>query len=195
MREAHGNRHFAGFLSVSACCLSHGLQQYKAREVFCVVLSSLGNDLAAIANRSAFAGNRGMSFVTARDSLAHASGGIFRGQPLDVRMLAEEAFALRQRHGMRRNGTDVAERGAWAGNQVHLDGQNRLRTDGKLTVQKQIVNTHHRASELSTGTSNASAAPSGMARNVASKVGRGTVTISSPSNCTAAASLKAPASP
>src|SRR5260370_23475906 len=48
---------------------------------------------------------------------------------------------------MRRNGTDVAERGAWAGNQVHLDGQNRFRTDGEFTVQKQIVNTHYRASQ------------------------------------------------
>src|SRR5260370_24609148 len=133
MREAHGNRHFAGFLSVSACCLSHGLQQYKAREVFSVVLNFLGNDLAAIANRSAFAGNRGMSFVTARDSLAHASGGIFRGQPLDVRMLAEEAFALRQRSGMRRNGTEVSHRTACAGNQVPLEGPTRLRADAKVS--------------------------------------------------------------
>src|SRR4029077_4415549 len=121
MREAHGNRHFARFRCRSACWLFRELQQYKARKVFGVVLNSLGNDLAAIASGGAFSGNRAVSLVSARQGLAHASGGILGWDSLDVRMLAEEALALRQGHGVRRNGANVAEGSARAGNQVHLD--------------------------------------------------------------------------
>src|SRR5215469_14476079 len=64
-----------------------------------------------------------------------------------------------------------------------------------LSSSKSYTRTTEPASEFSTGASSASAAPSSIARNAESNVGRGTVTICSPSNWMAAASLNAPNSP
>src|ERR1700738_4161579 len=64
-----------------------------------------------------------------------------------------------------------------------------------LSRSRSYTRTTDPARVFSTGTSKASAAPSEIARNVESNVARGMVSMPSPNNLTAAASLNAPGSP
>ena len=111
MRELHRDRHFAR-VGCGRDCGGVGLaaQEDEAREIFGVVLDFFGEDDAVVVVGGAASGDRGGDFVAAAEDFADAAGGVFGGNALEERMLREEAFALRERHGMRRDGLNFVER-------------------------------------------------------------------------------------
>ena len=54
-------------------------------------------------------------------------------------MCDEEAFALREGHGMRGDGANVDECGAGAGDEVMLDGEDGFGGDGEGAFEEEIV--------------------------------------------------------
>ena len=82
------------------------------------------------------------TFVTSSERFADAACGVFRKYTLQVRMGGEEAFALRQGHGMRSDGAKIGERCAGAADEVMLDGQDRFRGNGESAFQKKVIDAH-----------------------------------------------------
>lgn len=133
MRELHGDGHFAGVGGGCDCGgVGFAAEEDEAREIFGVVLDFFGEDDAAIVVGGATAGDCGGDFVTAAENFADAAGGVFGGDALEERVLREEALALRECHGMRRDGFDLVERCARDGDEIELDGENCLGGDGEL---------------------------------------------------------------
>ena len=133
MRELHRDRHFAGVGGGrDRGGVGFAAQEDEAREIFGVVLDFFGEDDAAVVVGGATARDCGGNFVAADEDFADAAGGVFGGDALEVRMLREETFALRERHRMRRDGLDLVERCAGDRDEIELDGENCFGGDGEL---------------------------------------------------------------
>ncbi len=148
MRELHRDGHFARVGGGRDCGgVGFAAQQDEAREIFGVVLDFFGEDDAVVVIGGAAAGDRGGDFVAAAEDFADAAGGVFGGDALEERMLREEAFALRERHGMRRDGFDLVERGAGDSDEIELDGENCFGGDGEAIFEHEVVDADDRAGE------------------------------------------------
>ena len=144
--EAHGDGHFVG-VRQRRLRFARGSQKKKAGEIFCIVLEIGGEDYAGVVFGGAAAGDGGGRFVTASEDFADAAGGVFGGDAFDVGMGEEEAFALREGHGMRSDGANVVERSAWASDEVMFDGEDGFGGDGEGAFEEEIVDTNYRAGE------------------------------------------------
>lgn len=148
MSELHRDRHFA---RVGGGCDCGGVgfaaQQDEARKIFGVVLDVFGQDDAVVVVGGAASGDGGGDFVAAAEDFADAAGGVFGGDAPEERMLSKEAFALRQRHGMRRDGLDLVERGAGDGDEVEFDGKDCLGGDREAIFEHEVVDADDRAGE------------------------------------------------
>ena len=71
-----------------------GAKQEKTGEIFGIVLDAGSKDEAAVVFGGAAGGDARAGFVTESDGFAHASGGVFGGNALEVRMHDEKSFAL-----------------------------------------------------------------------------------------------------
>jgi hypothetical protein len=148
MRELHRDRHFARVGGGRECGgIGFAPQQDETREIFGVVLDFFGEDHAAVVICGTAAGDSGRNFVATAKDFAHAAGGIFGRDALVERMLREEALALRERHGMRRDGLDLVERCAGDCDEIQLDGKNCFGGDGELIFKHEVVDADDRAGE------------------------------------------------
>ena len=148
MRELHRDGHFARVGGGRDCGgVGFAAQQDEAREIFGVVLDFFGEDYAAVVIGGAASGDCGGDCVAAAEDFADAAGGVFGGDALEERMLREEAFALRERHGMRRDGFDLVERGAGDSDEIELDGENCFGGDGEAIFEHEVVDADDRAGE------------------------------------------------
>jgi hypothetical protein len=139
--EAHGDRHFVR-VGRRRLRFVGGAKEDEPGEIFSVVLDVGGEDDAAVVFGGAATGDGCVGFVAAGKSLAHAAGSVFGGNALEVRMRREETFALSESHGMTRDRTNRVQSRAGAADQVVLDGENGLRSDGEGALQEQVVDTH-----------------------------------------------------
>ena len=147
MRELHRDGHFAGVGGGRDRCCGVGAEQDEAREIFGVVLDIFGEDHAVIVIGGAASSDCGGDFVAAGEDFADAAGGVFSGDALVERILCEEAFALRERHRMGRDGLDLVERRAGNCDEIQLDGENRLGCDGELIFEHEVVDADDGAGE------------------------------------------------
>ena len=148
MRELHCNRHFAGVGGGRDCGgVGFAAEQDEAREIFGVVLNFFSEDHALVVFGGATAGDRGGNCVATPEDLADAAGRIFGGDALEQRMLREEAFALRERHGMRGDGFDSFERCAGDRDEIELDGENCFGGDRQLILKHEVVDADDRTGE------------------------------------------------
>jgi hypothetical protein len=136
--EAHGDGHFASVRWRQPRFVG-GAEEDEASEIFGVVLKAGGENDAVVVFGGAAAGDGCGSFVAAGEGFADAAGGVFGGDALEMRMCDEESFALREGHGMRGDGADVAECGAGAADEVMLDGEDGFGDDGEGTFEEEIV--------------------------------------------------------
>ena len=137
--EAHGDGHFMGIWS-GRRDFAGGAEQEEAGEIFGVVLDIRSEDDARVVFRGAAPGDTCAALITAVDGFAHASGGVFGGNALEMRMCGEEALALSQRHGVRSHGTKAIERRARTADEMMLDGQDGFRRDGESALEQKVVN-------------------------------------------------------
>lgn len=146
VRQAHGDGHFTGVLR-GWLGVPRGTQQDKAGKVLRIILNARGEDVAAVVLRGAAAGNSRATAIAVRDHVTNASGGIFRGNTLQVRMSHKESLALRECHWMRSDRPQTSERRAATTDQMVLDRQDRLGGNREGALQKQIVNADNRPGE------------------------------------------------
>jgi hypothetical protein len=146
MGEAHGDGHFAGVGSRRRSIAS-GTQKKKAGEIFSVVLDLGGEDDPSVMFGGAMAGDGCGGFVAASQDFANAAGGVFGRDALEMGMSYEEAFALRQGHGMTGDGADVAELGAGAADELMRDGEDGFGRDGEGAFEEEIVDADDGAGE------------------------------------------------
>ncbi len=136
--EAHGDGHLARVRD-RRIGFGGAAEQEKTGEIFVVVLDSLGENDAAIMFGGAASGDARATFVAARDRFAHASGRVFRGNTLQVRMGRKKALALGQSHGVGSDRMEAAERRAGATDEVMFDAEDGLGGDREGAFEKQIV--------------------------------------------------------
>ena len=148
MRELHRDGHFARVCGGrDGGGIGFAPQQDETREIFGVVLDFFGEDHAAVVICGTAAGDSGRNFVATAKDFAHAAGGVFGRDAFEQRMLREEALALRERHGMRRDGLDLVERCAGDCDEIQLDGKNCFGGDGELIFKHEVVDADDRAGE------------------------------------------------
>ena len=148
MRELHCDGHFARVGGGSDCGgVGFAAEQDEAREIFGVVLDFFGEDHAVVVIGGPAAGDCGGNRIAAAEYFADAAGGIFGGDALVQRMLCEEAFALRERHRMRRDGFDLVERRAGDCDEIELDGKNRFGGDGEPIFEHEVIDADDRAGQ------------------------------------------------
>ncbi len=148
MRELHRDRHFARVGSGrERGGVGFAAQEDETREIFGVVLDFFGEDDAAVMVGGAAAGDGGGYFIAATENFADATSGVFGGDALEEWMLREEAFALRERHRMRRDRSNLVERCAGDRDEIELDGEDRLGGDGELIFEHEVVDADDRAGE------------------------------------------------
>ena len=145
MREAHGERSFAGFLRRPRRGFFLRHQKNETREIFGVVLDAFSKNNTVIMFRGAAPGDGRARFVSARNHFADAAGGVLGWNALPVRMGGKKPLALRQRHGVRGHRKDVVQGSAGESDELHFDGQDRFRNDSELAFQEQIEHAHHGA--------------------------------------------------
>ncbi len=143
MREAHGQGSFAGFGGWPPPSLSVRHQKNETREILGVVLDAFGKNHTVIMFRGAAPGNGSARFISGRNHLADAAGGVLGWNALPLRMGGKKTLALRQRHGMGGHRTDVVQGSARESDELHFDRQNGFRNDGELAFQEQIEHAHH----------------------------------------------------
>jgi hypothetical protein len=120
-------------------------KQNKASEILVVVLDVGSEDDAAVVFRGAAAGDGCGGFVAAGQGFADAAGSVFGRDALEMGMRGEEAFALRERHGMTRDGAEVAERGAGATDKAMLNWEDSFRNHTEIAGKEQVVDANDRA--------------------------------------------------
>src|SRR5690242_20545087 len=97
--------------------------------------------------RSPTAGNGRMRLIPPVERLPYAPRGVFRGDPFPQRMSGKESLALRQRHRMRRDTTNVIDRCSRARDKLHFDWQDGFCNNGELAFEKQVIDAHNRTRE------------------------------------------------
>lgn len=117
-----------------------GAEQEEAGEIFGIVLNAGQENDAAVMFRGAAPGDTCAALITAVDGFAHASGCVFGGNALEMRMRGKETLALSQRHGVRSHGTKAIECRARTADEMMLDGQDGFRRDGESALEQKIVN-------------------------------------------------------
>lgn len=122
-------------------------EEQEARVILAMVLDVFQEDFAAVDFGGAFGGDRGARGIVGGDDGANATGSVERGDALELRMRAEQMFALRERDGMRFDGFEPVERGVRRSDQVKRDGMNDFADDMKMAFEKQIVRSVDRARE------------------------------------------------
>src|SRR2546421_3085403 len=147
MREPHGHGHFSSVGFVKTSRLVRRQQKNKTREVFRVVLDIFRENDTAILLRSTMTCDRRIGFIPTSEYLANTARGIFRRDPLEMRMGKKKPFALGKRHRMRGNGTYVLKRSARTTDQLVFDTKNCLRDNNEIAFQQQVVNSDNRTSQ------------------------------------------------
>lgn len=122
-------------------------EEQKARVIFAMVLDVFEEDFAAVDFGGAFGGDGGAGGIVGGDDGANAACRVERGDALELRMRAEEMFALRERDGMRFDGGEAVKRGVRRSDQMKRDGMNDFGDDMKMALEKQIVGSVNRAGE------------------------------------------------
>jgi hypothetical protein len=122
-------------------------EEQEARVIFAMVLDVFEEDFAAVDFGGAFGGDGGARGIIGGNDAANAAGGVEGGHALELRMRAEEMFALRERDGMRLDSGETVERGVRCSDQVKRDGMNDFADNVKMTLEKQIVGTVNGAGE------------------------------------------------
>ena len=136
--QAHGDGHFAR-LGVRRFGRAGRTQQDKAGEIFGVVLNTGEENDAAVMRCGAEAGDGRATFIGVGNSFAHASGGVLRGDTLELRMCGEKTLALGKSHGMGSDGAEIAERRAGAADEMMPDREDRFGGDGESAFEKEVV--------------------------------------------------------
>ena len=98
--EAHGQRNFAGVGREPGSRLFFRNEQNETGEIFGIVLNALGENYAVVVLGGATSGDCGAGFISAGESFADTTGGVFGGNALPLGMRGKEALALREGHGM-----------------------------------------------------------------------------------------------
>ena len=89
----------------------------------------------------AAAGDGSGSFVAAGEDFADAAGSVFGWNALEARVSHKKAFALRESHGMRGDGTDGIERRTGAANESMLNREDSLRDHPEIAGEQEVVDT------------------------------------------------------
>lgn len=110
MRELDDERKFIGAPAVPRVQRLRREEQ-KARVIFAMVLDVFEEDFAAVDFGGAFGSDGRARGVVGGNDGANAAGCVERGDALELRMRAEEMFALRERDGMRLDGREPVKRG------------------------------------------------------------------------------------
>ena len=84
-------------------------------------------------------GDAGAVARAALHDVLDASGGVVEGDGLDVGMGAQPAAALREGDGVGQDPGDVGERDAGLGDDVMLDGKQRLARDAGVVLEQEVV--------------------------------------------------------
>src|SRR5215472_5989435 len=143
MRESHGQGSLARPGRLPRRSLFPRHQENETREIFWVVLDVFRKNQAAIMFRGAAPGYGSARFISRRNHLADAAGGVLGWNAVPFGMGGKKTLALRQRHGMGGHRTDVLQRSTWEGDELHFDRQDRFRDDGELAFEEQIEHAHH----------------------------------------------------
>lgn len=104
-----------------------------------MVLDVFEENFAAVDFGGAFGGDGRAGGIVGGDHAANAAGRVERGDALELRMRAEEMFALRERDGMRFDGFEPVERSVRRSDQVKRDGMNDFADNVEMALEKQIV--------------------------------------------------------
>lgn len=147
VRKPESDGHFVGVSSRDLRCRLLWNQQNKTSEILGIVLNVFGQNDPSVDISGAARRDSRERFVAARNRFAHAAGGIFTGDALQVRMGEEKLFALRERDRMRRNGAKIGKRSARAADELMLNVQNGFRDDRQVAFDKQVVNANDGAGE------------------------------------------------
>jgi hypothetical protein len=147
VRQAHGERNFAGILGNPGCRFILRKKKHKTSEILGVVLDALGENHGVVMLGGAARGDGGTGFVAPSKHFADTARCIFRGDALPLRMGGEETLALSESHRMRGDRANIGERRTRDGNELHLDGQNGFRNNRQPALQQQIENTDNGASQ------------------------------------------------
>lgn len=123
------------------------MQQDKAGEIFGVVLNAGHENAAAVMSCGAASGDGRAAFISVGNGFTHASCRILRGDTLEFRMSGEEMLALGKSHGMGCDGAEIAERRAWAADEMMLDREDSLGGDGESAVEEEVVDADNGSGE------------------------------------------------
>ncbi|HKV47300.1 MAG TPA: hypothetical protein VJN69_04360 [Candidatus Acidoferrales bacterium] len=119
--------------------LGQGREKQEACVVFAMVLDVFEQDFAAVDFSGAFGGDGGARGIVGGNDFANAAGRVERSHALELRMRAEEMFALRERDRMRLHGGKTVERSVPCSDQVKSDRVDHFRDDVQMALEKQIV--------------------------------------------------------
>lgn len=95
----------------------------------------------------AASGDGGGGFVATGEDFTDATGSVFGGDALEMRMRDEKAFTLGEGHGVTRDGAEVDERGARAADKNVLDGEDGLGDDGEMAREEEVIDSDDGAGE------------------------------------------------
>ena len=129
------------FIGAAAALGEQGLrrEEQEARVIFVMVLDVFEEDFAAVDFGGAFGGDGGARGIVGGDNGANAAGRVERRDALELRMRAEEMFALRERNGVRFDCFEPVERGVRRSDQVKRDRMNDFADNMEMALEKQIV--------------------------------------------------------
>ena len=97
-------------------------EEKKARVVFAAVLQLLAQNHAAVFFGGALSGDGCAGQITLSQHASHAARGVFRRDPLDLRIRSQKTPALIQRHRVRFDCGDRLERCARTTDETVADG-------------------------------------------------------------------------